>query len=224
MDMRTSFDSRDDRHAYVGYVFQNLSAFIVNLAPNAGIGNIAKRAPIDPNNEVAICTRQYDDLVCSILRNPVKSIHDLRMVLCRESAPPAIAVKFDNQHALGISRHLHGAIGAEVVSLMGLHSTLLGLLRFARNDISTRSEFQPARSSAPPLQLSSLSASWAQTARRMADRLRSPPRRRLANLARALDAEQPSACAYRQFFRTAEVPPFPFATRQLTFAKCRFGS
>jgi hypothetical protein len=35
------------------------------------------------------------------------------MVLCRESARPAIAVKFDNQHALGISRHLHGAIGAE---------------------------------------------------------------------------------------------------------------
>src|ERR1700730_17781899 len=157
MYMRTSFDSRDDRNAYVGYVFQNLSAFIVNLAPNAGIGNIAKRAPIDPNNEIATCTRHYDDLVCSILRNPVKSIHDLRMVLCRECARPAIAVKFDNQHALGISRHLHGAIGAEVVSLMGLHGTLLGLLRFARNDISTRSKFLPAWSSAPPLQLSRLS-------------------------------------------------------------------
>jgi hypothetical protein len=151
MDMRTSFDSRDDRHAYVGYVFQNLSAFVVNLAPNAGIGNIAKRAPIDPNNKVAICTRQYDDLVCSILPNPVKSIHDLRMVLCRESAPPAIAVKFDNQHALGISRHLHGAIGAEVVSLMGLHSTLLGLLRFARNDISTGSEFRSAAAIIQPI-------------------------------------------------------------------------
>src|SRR3984893_8942371 len=148
MDMRSSFDSRDDRHAYVGYVFQNLSAFVVNLAPNTGIGNIAKRVPIDPNNEVAFCTRQYDDLVCSILRNPVKGIHDLRMVLCRESAPPAIAVKFDNQHAVGISHHLHGAIGTEVVSLMGLHSTLPGLLGFARNDISTGSEFQPDRSSA----------------------------------------------------------------------------
>src|SRR5580704_7590121 len=140
MDIRTSFDGRDNRHGYVGYVFQNLSAFIVNLAPNAGIGNIAKRAPIDPNNEVAICTSHYDDLICSILRNPVKSIHHLRMVLCRESARPAIAVKFDYEHALGISRHVHGAIGAEVVSLMGLHSTLLGLLRFARNDISTRSK------------------------------------------------------------------------------------
>jgi len=128
MDMRASFDSRDDRHAYVGYVFQNLSALVVNLAPNAGIGNIAKRVPIDPNNEVAACTRQYDDLVCSILRDPVKGIYDLRMVLCRESARPAVAVKFDNQHALSISRHLHGAIGTEVVSLMGLHSTLLRLI------------------------------------------------------------------------------------------------
>src|ERR1700693_4832241 len=144
MDMRSSFDSRDDRHAYVGYVFQNLSAFVVNLAPNTGIGNIAKRVPIDPNNEVAICTRQYDDLVCSILRDPVKSIHDLRMVLRRESARPAIAVKFNNQHALGISRHLHGAIGAEVLSLMGLHSTLLGLLRFARHDVSTGSKLRSA--------------------------------------------------------------------------------
>jgi hypothetical protein len=82
------------------------------------------------------------------------------MVLCRESARPAIAVKFDNQHALGISRHLHGAIGAEVVSLIGLHSALPGLLRFTRNDISTRSEFQ-ARSSVPSLHFSNLSASLA---------------------------------------------------------------
>src|ERR1700720_4747380 len=155
MDMYTSFDSQDNRHAYVGYVFQNLSAFVVNLAPNTGIGNIAKRVPIDPNNEVAFCTRQYDDLVCSILRNPVKGIHDLRMVLRRESAPPAIAVKFDNQHAVGISHHLHGAIGTEVVSLMGLHSTLPGLLGFARNDIPDRS-FNRIEVP-PPLQLSSLS-------------------------------------------------------------------
>ena len=100
MDMRTSFNSRDDRHTYVGYVFQNLTAFVVNPTPNAGIGNIAKRVPIDPNNEVATCTRQYDDLVCSVLRNPVKGIHDLRMVLCRERARPAIAVKFDNRTPL----------------------------------------------------------------------------------------------------------------------------
>ena len=116
--MRASFDSRDDRHAYVGYVFQNLSAFVVNLAPNAGIGNVAKRCPIDPNNEVPACTRQDDDLVCSILRNPVKGIDNLRMMLCRESARPAVAVKFDNQHTVSISRQLHGAIGTEVVILI----------------------------------------------------------------------------------------------------------
>jgi hypothetical protein len=73
------------------------------------------------------------------LRNAVKGIHDLRMVLCRESAPPAIAVKFHGQHAVGISHHLHGAIGVEVVSLMGLHSTLPGLFGVARNDIPDRS-------------------------------------------------------------------------------------
>src|ERR1700730_480823 len=70
-------------------------------------------------------------------------------------APPAIAVKFDNQHAVGISHHLHGAIGTEVVSLMGLHSPLPGLLGFARNDIPDRS-FNRIEVP-PPLRLSSLS-------------------------------------------------------------------
>ena len=41
--MSASLDSRDDRNANVSYVFQNLNAFVVNLAPNAGIGDIAKR-------------------------------------------------------------------------------------------------------------------------------------------------------------------------------------
>ena len=49
--MGTSLDSRDDRNAYVGYVFQSLNAFVVNLAPNAGIGDIAERGPIDISNE-----------------------------------------------------------------------------------------------------------------------------------------------------------------------------
>jgi len=45
--MGASLDGSDDWHAYVGYVFQHLNAFIVNLAPNAGIDNIAERGPID---------------------------------------------------------------------------------------------------------------------------------------------------------------------------------
>jgi hypothetical protein len=44
-----------DRHANIGYVFQNLSAFVVNLAPNAGIRDVAERRPIDPGNEVTAC-------------------------------------------------------------------------------------------------------------------------------------------------------------------------
>ena len=41
MHMGTSLDSRDDRHSYVGNIFQNLIAFVVNLTPDAGIGDIA---------------------------------------------------------------------------------------------------------------------------------------------------------------------------------------
>ena len=43
VNMRASLDRRDDRHAYVGYVFQNLNTFVVNLAPNARIGDFAER-------------------------------------------------------------------------------------------------------------------------------------------------------------------------------------
>ena len=40
--MSASLYSRDDRHAYVGYVFWKLNAFVVNLVPNAGIGDVAE--------------------------------------------------------------------------------------------------------------------------------------------------------------------------------------
>jgi hypothetical protein len=68
--MGTSLDSRNDRHSYVGYVFQNLNAFVVNLTPDAGIGDIAERGPIDISNELATRARQDYDLVRPILRNP----------------------------------------------------------------------------------------------------------------------------------------------------------
>src|SRR5260370_26663673 len=126
--MGASLDRRDHRHAYVRYVFQNLNAFVVTLAPNAGIGDIAEGRKIDFWNELSACSRQDYDLVRSILRNPVKGIGKLRMILRRESERPAVAVKFDNQHTVGISRQLQAAIGSEVVDVKCLHSILLSSL------------------------------------------------------------------------------------------------
>ena len=52
MHVRTSFDCRDDWYAYVGYVFQSLNTFVVNPAPDAGIGALAEGGPIDICNEL----------------------------------------------------------------------------------------------------------------------------------------------------------------------------
>ena len=81
--MGTSLDCRDDRHAYVGYVFQSLNAFVVNLAPDAGIGGIAERGPIDISNELPTCAREDYNLVRSVLCNPVKGIDKFRVGLSR---------------------------------------------------------------------------------------------------------------------------------------------
>jgi hypothetical protein len=94
--MRASFDSRDDRDAYVGYVFQNLYAFVVNLTPNAGIGDIAERGPIDISNELPPCSGEDDDLVRSILRNPIEGIDKFRVTLGGHDAWPAVAVELSN--------------------------------------------------------------------------------------------------------------------------------
>ena len=53
--MRSSFDSRDDGHAYIGYVFKNLTALVVSLAPNTGIGHIAESGEINSRNEITAC-------------------------------------------------------------------------------------------------------------------------------------------------------------------------
>jgi hypothetical protein len=39
---------------------------------------------------------QNNNLVLSILGDPVKGIDKLRVILCRESERPALGVKFDN--------------------------------------------------------------------------------------------------------------------------------
>src|SRR5580704_12150009 len=106
MHMGASLDSRDDRHSYVGYVFQNLNAFVVNLTPDAGISDIAERGPIDIRNEPPTCARQDYDLVRSILGNPVEGIDKFRVRLRRHNERPTVAVKFRNQHTVSVARHL----------------------------------------------------------------------------------------------------------------------
>src|SRR6266481_377701 len=112
MHMGTSLDSRDDRHSYVGYVFQNLNAFVVNLTPDAGIGDIAERGPIDVSNELPACARQDHDLVGSILRNAVEGIDEFRVSWRAHNERPVVAVEFSNQHTVGISRQLQATIGS----------------------------------------------------------------------------------------------------------------
>src|SRR5271169_6451615 len=104
--MGTSLDGGYDRHAYVGYVFQSLNAFVVNLAPNARVGDIAERGPIDISYELTTCTREDYDLVRSILRNPVEGIDEFRVSLRGHNERPAVAVKLSNQHTFVISGQL----------------------------------------------------------------------------------------------------------------------
>src|SRR5437016_12702697 len=115
--MGTSLDSRDDGHAYVGYIFQNLNAFVVNLAPNAGIGGIAERGPIDISNELPTSAREDYDLVRSVLSNPVEGIDKFRVRLRRHNERPAVAVELSDNSAFGVSSQLQVAIGREVVIL-----------------------------------------------------------------------------------------------------------
>src|ERR1700722_7336911 len=103
MDMGASLDSRDDRHSYVGYVFQNLNAFVVNLTPDAGIGDVAERGPIDIRNKLSTCARQDYDLVGSILRNAVEGIDKFRVRLRGHDERSAVGVEFSDQHTFVIA-------------------------------------------------------------------------------------------------------------------------
>src|SRR5882672_10917722 len=117
--MSTSLDSCDDRHAYIGYVFQNLNAFVVNLAPNAGIGAIAERGPIDISNELPTSAREDYDLVSSILGNSVEGIDKFRVRLRRHNERPAVAVELGDQYAFGVARELqvNGTCGQDLGDL-----------------------------------------------------------------------------------------------------------
>jgi len=113
--MGSTFNSRDQRHSYIGDVLDNLNTFIMDLAPNAGIGNIAERCKIDTRNELPACSRQDHDLVRAILRDPVESINELGVILRSKSKRRAIGMKLGNQHAFGVARQIQAAVGSEVV-------------------------------------------------------------------------------------------------------------
>src|SRR5439155_19803350 len=101
--MGASLDGRDDRHAYVGYVFQSLNAFVVNLAPNAGIGDIAERGRLDIRNERSTCSREDYDRVRSILRNPVEGLDKFRVSWRGHNERATVAVELRNEYGLDVS-------------------------------------------------------------------------------------------------------------------------
>src|SRR5579863_2496973 len=125
--MGTSLDRGDDRHADVGYVFQDLNAFVVNLTPDAGIGDIAERGPIDISNELPTCAREDYDLVRSILRYAVEGLDKFRVSWRAHDERPAVAVEFSNQHTFVISCQLQVVVFSEIVVLK-LHRILLSVL------------------------------------------------------------------------------------------------
>jgi hypothetical protein len=106
MYMRTSLNSRDYRHPYVDDVFQNLNALIMNLAPNAGIADVAERRKINLRDEVSARARQDYDLVCSVLPDPVKGIDKRCMVLGSEPERPSLGVELGHEHTTLISGQL----------------------------------------------------------------------------------------------------------------------
>ena len=81
--MGTSLDGRDDRHAYVGYVFQNLNAFVVNSGSKTpGSATLPKEDHSTSVMNSPTCAREDHDLETgSILRNPVEGIDKFRVGL-----------------------------------------------------------------------------------------------------------------------------------------------
>jgi len=67
-------DSRDDRHAYVGYIFQNLYAFIMNLAPLAGSATSPKMTNRH-QYELPARAVMITILLARSWRNPVEGIY-----------------------------------------------------------------------------------------------------------------------------------------------------
>src|SRR5580658_8721863 len=103
------------------------------MAPDFGIGDVAKRWPVDIDNEVPSRACDDDDLVSTVLSDPVKRFDKFRVALCVHNARPAVTMELDNQHALVVPRQLQLAIGSEIVILNRLHEVLLYVISYGQN-------------------------------------------------------------------------------------------
>src|ERR1700729_2736946 len=91
------------------------------MAPAFGIRDGAKRGPVDIDNEGPSRAGDDDNLVSTVLSDPVKRVDKFRVALCVHNARAAVAMELDHQHALGVSRQFQLAIGREIVRLSCLH-------------------------------------------------------------------------------------------------------
>src|ERR1700729_3929890 len=95
------------------------------MAPAFGIRDGAKRGPVDIDNEGPSRACDDDDLVSTVLSDPVKRVDKFRVALCVHNARAAATMKLDNQHALGVPRQLQLAIAREIVRFSCLHGIVL---------------------------------------------------------------------------------------------------
>lgn len=97
----------------------------MNSAPDVGIGDISERCPFDVPNESPTRAGKDNNLVRSVLSNPVKGIDKFGARLRVHDERAAVTMKRGNQHAFVITGELHMAIRGKVVSLKRLHHVLL---------------------------------------------------------------------------------------------------
>src|SRR5579864_6434216 len=104
MHIGASFDSGDHRHSNVRKILQNLRSFVVHYAPYFRVRYVTKRRKINRRNEITSCASQNHYLVRAILRNPVKGIDKLGMILRRKGVKwTTVFVEFGNQYAVYVS-------------------------------------------------------------------------------------------------------------------------
>jgi hypothetical protein len=97
----------------------------VHLTPDIRIGDIAERRKVDRWNELTAGSRQDDDLVRPILRNPLKGVDKLRMIQRSKGQRPTVRVELDDQHSLSLACQLQAAIRVEVFALTCLHGSIV---------------------------------------------------------------------------------------------------